>query len=238
PWLRLVDEIVVPSEYLRRIFARHGYRARVIPNTVDTSRFRYRERARLRPRLLSTRNFERHYRVDVTLEAFALLKARFPDATLTVAGHGSQEGELRRLAGSLGTSGIRFLGAVRPPAVPGLYDEADIFVNSSVVDNQPVSVLEAFASGLPAVTTGVGDLPNMVRDGVTGLIVPTWDPLALAEAVAFLLENTDRARLFAHRAKEEVNQHTWAWVKDKWGALYAGHRDPVSEVSGQPILKC
>jgi len=238
PWLRMVDEIVVPSEYLKQVFARYGYQVRVIKNTVDTSSFHYRERSPLRPRLLSTRNLEPHYGVGNTIIAFTMLRTRYKDATLTIAGSGSQHDELRQLAASLGTHGIRFVGMIEPSAMPKLYEEADIFVNSSVVDNQPVSVLEAFASGLPAVTTGVGDLPNMVRDGVTGLIVPTWDPLALAEAVAFLLENTDRARLFAHRAKEEVNQHTWAWVKDKWGALYAGHRDPVSEVSGQPILKC
>src|SRR2546430_6891796 len=85
PWLRLVDETVVPSVYLRNVFTRHGYRARVIPNVVDTSRFRYRERSPLRPHLLSTRNLESFYQVDNTLEAFALLKARYPDATLTVA---------------------------------------------------------------------------------------------------------------------------------------------------------
>src|SRR5438093_11485046 len=233
PWLRKVDEIVVPSEYLKRVFARHGYQLRVIKNAVDTSSFHYRERSPLRPCLLSTRNLEPYYAVGNTIIAFTMLRTRYKDATLTIAGSGSQNDELRQLAASLGTNGIKFVGMIEPSAMPRLYEEADIFVNSSVVDNQPVSLLEAFASGLPAVTTGVGDLPNMVRDGVTGLIVPTWDPLALAEAVAFLLENTDRARLFAHRAKEEVNQHTWAWVKDKWGALYAGHRDPVSEVSGQ-----
>ena len=238
PWLKVVDEIVVPSEYLKRVFAWHGYQVRVIKNAVDTSSFQYRERSRLRPCLLSTRNLEPHYGVGNTLIAFTMLRTRYKDATLTIAGSGSQNDELRQLAASLGTSGIRFVGMIEPSAMPRLYEEADIFVNSSVVDNQPVSVLEAFASGLPAMTTGVGDLPNMVRDGVTGLIVPKWDPLAMANAVAFLLENPDRARLFANRAKEEVNQHTWAWVKDKWSAVYAGRRDPLSEASGQPILKC
>src|SRR5947199_9186679 len=129
------------------------------------------------------------------------------------------------MARSRGTNGIRFVGMIEPSTMPKLSEEAPISVNSSVLDNQPVSVLDAFASGLPAVTTGVGDLPNMVRDGVTGLIVPTWDPLALAEAVAFLLENTDRARLFAHRAKEEVNNHTRASRTNKWSAEYASNRD-------------
>ena len=71
----------------------------MIRNVVDLSRFEYRERQPLRPRLLSTRNLEPYYRVDVILEAFALVKAQLPDATLTVAGYGSEEARLRRLAG-------------------------------------------------------------------------------------------------------------------------------------------
>src|SRR5262245_8093737 len=114
PWLRLAHEIVVPSEYLGEVFARHGYRARVVPNIVDTSHFRYRERWLLKPNLVTTRNLERHYRVDNTLEAFALIRARYPRATLSVAGYGSEESQLRRLASSLGLTGIRFLGRVEP----------------------------------------------------------------------------------------------------------------------------
>lgn len=221
PWLRLVDEIVVPSEYLRGVFARHGYRVRVIRNVVDTSCFRYRERTLLRPRLLSTRNLEPYYRVDNTLEAFALLKAPYPEATLTVAGYGREEGRLRRLAASLGASGIRFVGRVEPGAMADLYEEADVFVNSSVVDNQPVSVLEAFAAGLPVVSTETGDIAAMVRDGETGLLVPPGDPAAMAKAVADLLDNPDRALGMARRARREVEEYTWPRVRDAWAAMYA-----------------
>jgi len=222
PWLRLVDEIVVPSVYLRNVFARHRYRALVIPNVVDTSRFRYRERLPLRPHLLSTRNLESFYRVDNTLEAFVLLKARYPKAILTIAGYGREEGRLRRLAASLGSDGIRFVGRVEPEDTPGLYDEADIFVNSSVVDNQPVSVLEAFASGLPVVSTGTGDISNMVHDGETGLLVPPGDPAAMAKAVTSLMENQDLALCMARRAKQEIEQYTWPRVREQWAALYSG----------------
>lgn len=222
PWLRSVDEIVVPSEYLRTVFARHGYPARVIRNVVDTPSLRYQERTRLRPRLLSTRNLEPHYRVDNTLEAFALLKARYPEATLAVAGYGSEEGRLRRLAASLGTDGIRFAGRVEPPAMPRLYEEADIFVNSSEVDNQPVSVLEAFAAGLPVVSTGTGDIAAMVRDGETGLLVPPGDPAAMASAVGSLLDNPDRALFISRRAREEVEKYTWSQVREEWAAVYSG----------------
>lgn len=222
PWLRLVHDIVVPSEYLGRIFVRHGYRVRVIPNVIDTSHFRYRDRAPLRPRLLSTRNLEWYYRVDITLEAFALVRTWYPEATLTVAGYGSQEAELRRLAGSLGASGIRFVGPVEPQAMPRLYEEADIFVNSSVVDNQPVSVLEAFAAGLPVVSTPTGGIAAIVRDGETGLVVPPADPTATANATATLLAAPDRALCMARRARQEVEQYTWLRVREAWAEVYSG----------------
>jgi L-malate glycosyltransferase len=219
--LGLVDEIVVPSEYLKAIFKRYGYRARVIPNVVDLSRFRYRERRAPAPRLVSTRNLEPYYRVDNTLEAFALLRARYPEATLTLAGSGSEERRLRELAASLGTGGIRFVGRVEPTAMPGLLDTADIFVNSSVVDNQPVSVLESFAAGLPVVSTGTGDIAAMVRDGETGLIVSPDDPAALVKAVTGLLDDPERAVRIARHARAEVEKYTWARVKELWASVYS-----------------
>src|SRR5205085_9331582 len=180
---RMADAIVVPSSYLRGVFAAHGYRAEVIPNVVDLARFHYRERLRLEPHLLSTRNLEPHYDVANTLEAFAMVRARYPDATLTVVGYGSQERRLRETAESLGAAGVRFVGRVEPDAIPALYDAADVFVNSSIVDNQPLSVLESLAAGLPVVSTPTGDIPVMVRDGETGLLVPARDPAAMAKAI-------------------------------------------------------
>ncbi|HEV8441371.1 MAG TPA: glycosyltransferase family 4 protein [Methylomirabilota bacterium] len=222
PFLRMADAIVVPSVYLREVFARHGYRARVIPNVVDLSRFRYRDRMPAGPRLLSTRNLEPYYRVEDIVEAFALIRARHPEASLTIAGTGGQDAPLRRLAERLGTEGVRFVGRVEPEAMPGLYDESDIFLNASVVDNQPLSVLEAFAAGLPVVSTGAGDLSAMVRDGETGCVVPPRDPAAIAKAVMALLEDPSRALGLARRARRSVEAHTWAEVGEQWAAVYSG----------------
>jgi glycosyltransferase involved in cell wall biosynthesis len=221
PGLRLADEIVVPSQYLSGVFAGHGYRARVIPNVVDASSFRFRLRRPLRPRLLSTRNFEPHYRVENTLEAFALLRRRYPQATLTLAGYGSLERRLRQQAAALGEDGIRFQGRVDPREMPTLCDEADIFVNSSVVDNQPVSVLEAFAAGLPVVSTGTGDIAHMVRNGDTGLLVPADDPRAMAAAVTALLEDPDRGLQMAQRARMEAERYAWSHVRWAWAEAYS-----------------
>ncbi len=222
PWLRRVDEIVVPSDYLRRIFAGHGYHARVIRNVIETEHFRYRDRHPLRPRLLSTRNFEPHYRVENTLRAFVALRSRYPEATLTLAGYGSGEERLRQEAARLGPQGIRFAGRVEPESVPALYDDSDIFVNSSIIDNQPVSILEAFASGLPVVSTGTGDIPAMVGAGEMGLLVPPDRPEEMAQAVAALLQEPQRALLIARRARQAIRDYAWTSVREAWSEVYEG----------------
>jgi glycosyltransferase involved in cell wall biosynthesis len=221
PWLGLAHEIVVPSEYLREVFARHGYEARVIANVVDLSRFGYRDRAPLRPRVLSTRNLEPIYRVDVVLDAFALFKQQEPSATLTVAGYGSEETRLRRQAASIARDSIRFVGKVDPELMPSLYGEADLFVNASIVDNQPVSIIEALSAGLPVVSTPTGDIRFMVRDGETGLLVPPDDPQAIADALGALWRDPERALTMARRARQDVSKYTWPAVRDQWAEAYA-----------------
>lgn len=232
PWLKLADEIVVPSAYLRDVFAKFGYRARVIPNVVDLGVFDYRERRPLRPRLLSTRNLEKYYRVDVIIEAFARFQATCPEATLTVAGYGSEEPKLRALAAQLTNGGVRFLGKVTPEWMPKLYADSDIYLNASEVDNQPVSILEAFASGLPVISTPTGDIPSMVRHGETGLIVPPEAPHAMARAIADTLHRPERALQMAEQAHDELDRFTWKAVRDEWQAVYtaSGFRVPGSKV--------
>ena len=220
PLLRMVSEIVVPSTYLQRVFAAHGYKARVIPNVIDTTRFRTRDRIRLRPRLLSVRNLENYYRVDNTIRAFAELKRWFPDAMLTIAGFGSQEQELRRLAAQLRVDNVRFLGKVSQNDLPAIYDEADIFVNSSVVDNQPVSILEAFASGLPVVSTGTGDIAAMLREGAAGLLVKPDDPEGMASAVTRLVEDARLSQRVVREASQEVERYTSRHVREQWISVY------------------
>jgi glycosyltransferase involved in cell wall biosynthesis len=220
PWLRLADEIVVPSAYLQDVFARHGYPSRVIRNALDVSAFPYRERIALQPHLLSVRNLETHYGVDQTLRAFALVKTKWPQATLTVAGYGSQEQNLRALAASLDLRDVRFVGRVEPSQLPRLYDEADIFVNASTIDNQPVSILEALACGLPVVSTPIGDIPTMLRHGEAGLLVPPGDPDAIATAVDTLLTDRPRVEAVTRAGCAEVERYNWANVRDEWSTVY------------------
>jgi glycosyltransferase involved in cell wall biosynthesis len=230
PWLRRVDKIVVPSTYLQNVFARHGYHARVVRNIIDTSSFHYRERSQLEPRLLSNRNLEAHYGIGTTLRAFALLRKQWPQARLTIAGYGSERTRLEDWVRSEHLDGVEFVGRVEPEAMPRLYDEADIYVNSSVIDNQPVSILEAFAAGLPVVSTPVGDIPAMLGNQQNGTLVPRDDPEAMATAIAMLLDAPGEAVTMARRARDEAEQYTWSQVRGAWTTLYRNECEAATPV--------
>jgi|GEM_PF-312094 len=225
PWLRLAHEIVVPSEHLQQVFLDHGHKTIVVQNVVDTTSFAYRDRRPLRPRLLSTRALEPSYQVHIVLEAFALIQAGCPEATLVIAGSGSEEARLRRRAEKI--PGVTFLGRVRPEAVPEICAAADLFVNASIVDNQPLSILEAFASGLPVVTTATGGIASMVRHEETGLIVPPADAPAMAAAVLRLLRDDGLAQRLARKARETVEDYSWPRVREQWNEVYSGSRVTV-----------
>jgi glycosyltransferase involved in cell wall biosynthesis len=220
PFIRLADVIAVPSEYLRRVFAKHGYTVEVVPNVVDVTRFRYRERQPLGPRVLSTRNLEAYYRIDLVIEAFARFRAVEPSATLTIAGCGSEEPRLRRRAADIGGNAVQFVGKVDPAAMPRLLDDHDIFVNASTLDNQPVSILEACAAGIPIVSSSAGDIPAMVRDGETALLAPVGDAIALGDGIVAVWRDPDAARARARLAHVEVANYSWPAVRARWDEIY------------------
>jgi len=221
PILRMADRVVTPSLYLVDVFARFGVRAEAIANIVDLNRFAFRERRPLRPVLLSNRNLESHYNVAATLRAFALIERQAPGARLIVAGEGSESARLLALAAELRIKRIEFMGAVPPDGMPALYDQADIFINASLIDNLPLSILEAFACGLAVVTSGAGGIPRIVTDGRTGIITALDDHESLARHVLELLGDHDLAARLIKEARAECQRYTWAAVRGPWLATYS-----------------
>jgi glycosyltransferase involved in cell wall biosynthesis len=218
--LRLCDTVAVPSGYLVDVFARFGLPAQAIFNVVDTERFRFRPRRPPRPVFLANRHLEPLYNVACVLRAFARIQSAVPEARLLVAGDGSQRGALERLAAELDLRHVQFMGRVAPEAMPALYDTTDIYLNAPDIDNMPGSILEAFASGLPVVTSDAGGIPYIVTHEATGLLVPRGDDEALAAAALRLLQDdTLTARLTA-QALAECRKYRWSAVRGEWLDLY------------------
>ncbi len=220
PVMRMADALIVPSEYLVRILHPFGLASSAIFNVVETATFRFRPRRPLRPVFLSNRNFQQHYRVDNVLRAFALVQRRVPEAQLTVAGYGPLREQLEQLAGELGLKHTTFVGRVEQEDIPALYDRTDIFLNGSEIDNQPLSILEAYASGLPLVTTDAGGIPDMVTHEVTGLMVPAGDIAGMAASAVRLLEDDELAQRLIANGRDECARYGWPVLGPQWSSCY------------------
>jgi glycosyltransferase involved in cell wall biosynthesis len=220
PVLRRADRLVVPSGYLVEVFRRFGLEAQVVPNVVDLSQFRYRRREPLRPELIFTRGFGSYYGADVVVRAFAIVKKTFPDATLRLLGRGQLEAPVRSLVTELGLTGVEFVGAVARDQIQRFYDSADIFINASWLDNMPVSILEAFASGTPVVSTAPEGIRYLVEHERTGLLSEPRDCEALALNVMCLLQRPDLAMRLADNAHQECLRYRWEAVRAQWLEVY------------------
>jgi L-malate glycosyltransferase len=236
--LRAVERNAVPSRFLQDVFAEHGIHAHVIPNIVDVERFRFRQRQPLRPRILSTRNFEELYNVACTLRAFRLVQDRYPAATLTLVGGGSGEQALRTLARELRLDHVTFAGRIPPDDIWRSYADGDIYLQTPEIDNMPLSVLEAYASGCAVVSTNAGGVPAILEDDVHGLLVNCGDHAAAADRIIRLLENPALASRLTATARESCERYRWEAVRPQWLALYeslVSRRGALAEPSTSAI---
>jgi glycosyltransferase involved in cell wall biosynthesis len=225
-WVRRVlerfDHLVAPSEYLAR-WARStvGVPVTVIPNPLDPDTYRFRLRARPGPRLLWLRAFHPIYDPATAVRAVAALRPTFPDISLTMVGADKgARASVEALVDELGLpDAVDVGGFADEDRKRTLLDAHDVFLNTALVDNRPVSVVEAAAAGLCIVSSEVGGVPDLLVDGDSGLLVEPGSPTALAAAVGRVLAEPDLAarlsaggRAVAEAGRPESVASAWAGV--------------------------
>jgi glycosyltransferase involved in cell wall biosynthesis len=216
--LRRAAHVFCPSEYLRVVALGWGLdpaRLSVLPNPAPDvpplpSRDELRSELQLvRPTLAFAGRLGPQKALGTALEALAALAG----VDLLVAGEGPDRVQLERRAHELGVDPrIRFLGAVSREGVLRLFRASDAAVLSSAWENLPHTVLEALAVGTPVIATAVGGVPEVVRDGENGLLVPRGDPAALAAAVRRFLDDPELRRRLSDAAAASVAGYTEASV--------------------------
>jgi glycosyltransferase involved in cell wall biosynthesis len=222
--LRFAASLAVPSGFLKAVFASHAIPAEIVPNIIDLERFRPATDglARAVRHLVVARNLEPIYDIPTALRAFALVRKTMPDVRMTVAGSGPERGALEALCRELHIAeGVHFCGIRDRDEMAALYRSASVVINPSQVDNMPNSVLEAMASGVPVVSTNVGGVPFILRDDITGLMVPPSDPEAMAAVVLRVLGDAELASRLSAAAAADVQQYAWPRVRQRWSEVYA-----------------
>jgi glycosyltransferase involved in cell wall biosynthesis len=212
-----VVPVAVAEDVRTTIRQLYGYLdAPLIPNGIPTDEYapdpnrrrRWRERHGLEPEaivLTHVGRFAPPKNHALLIEAFAQVRTHTPLYLLLVGG-GELEDAVRQQVAGLGLQErVRFLG-VRAD-VPAILNASDLFVLSSRWEGNPLSVMEAMAAGLPVVSTAVGGVPELVREGETGLLVPSGDAAALARALQALVDDPARREAMGKAARQHAITH-------------------------------
>ena len=202
----------------------HGERLRVVHLGTDPVRFRQGvETSALRARtglpnstrwLVTVARLQRHKGIDTVIQALPAVLARAPDVGYVVAGSGPAREHLETLAQKVGVADrVHFLGLLPDKDLPALYNLGSVYLGASRrvgrmdVEGFGISFVEASACGLPVVAGNSGGVPDAVRDGETGLLVPPEDPAALADAVCRVLADRELAGRLGRNGRRAVETY-------------------------------
>ncbi len=222
PSVKRLDAVTAPSGFLSSVFHKfYKMDAIVVPTLADFNQFTFLPRKDFAPRLIATRNLEPAYDVKTIIQSFHIISKKYPDACLGIVGDGSQREELEHLVNELFLADkICFYGQVQHSRIQDIYNKYDIFINASKIDNLPGSILEAFASGLPVISTRSGGIPYMVDDGITGFLVDIGNYQELAAKVIHVIENPVDGRRMAKEGLKQIATYSWANIESKLFPLF------------------
>lgn len=236
PMHAAADRITAISSVLVQRAQNFGYKAQLIPNGIRSKELLEASMERVPGRILFVGRLEPMKGVDTLLEAFAVMVRRThhdsdvgvilssskgDTAHLRIVGDGSQREKLERMATELGIANrVTFVGSVPHDQVAREYASAEIFCGLSISEAFGNVFLEAQAAGCAVLATNVGGIPDIVKDGETGLLVPPDDPVAAAAALERLLGDAELRRALGEAGRAHAPKYDWNGIADHYAAIY------------------
>ena len=212
---------VAPSLYLKSNFEANNFNNVVyIPNSIKIEDYKFQKKTYESIKLLWVRSFSEIYNPSLAIHILKALKNENIDAELCMIGP-EKDGSLestKSLAKSLNVE-VEFTGLLSKNDWHKKAEGFNVFINTTTIDNTPVSVIEAMALGLPVVSTNVGGMPFLVENNKDGVLVESNNIEAFVYAIIQLSANTNDAQKMASRARQKVEGYAWDKVKQQWHNL-------------------
>ncbi len=214
---------IAPSGYLKAAFEKHGYLTTLIPNAIELENYPFRMRKNIKPKLLWVRAFDSEtYNPQMAIRVLHQVLKIHPESELCMVGP-DKDGSLaecKALSLKLGLpERVHFTGRLPKAKWIALAADYDIFLNTTNFDNTPVSVIEAMALGLPVVSTDVGGVSYLLKDGQTGLLVQKGDAEAMVQHLQRLLSDPSLVAQLSNFGREKAESFSWGKVMPLWHSL-------------------
>ncbi|QYA24002.1 glycosyltransferase family 4 protein [Gramella sp. MT6] len=212
---------IAPSRFLHDIFQNHGFdNTEIIPNAIKSDNYPFKKRSSFRPKLLWVRRFQKRYNPFMALKVLRILKQSYPDASLCMVGP-EKDGTMAscKMLAEKYDLDVRFTGKLRKKHWAELSRNYDFFINTTSVDNTPISVIEAMSLGLAIVSTDVGGMPMLIENGHDGILVPEDDEKTMANEIIKIIEDPIKGEKICLNARNKVEQFDWDLVKEQWNRV-------------------
>jgi len=219
---KMADFIGAPSEYLAGFARNLGFKVSVIPNVIEMSDYNYIYREKVAPKLFWMRNFHPTWNPLMAIRVVDVLIKDYPDITLVMGGPDKGfRAECETLVKELNVRDhVSFPGFLDKEQKRKCFDNADIYLNTNKIDNTPLALIEASASGLPIVSTNVGGIPFLFKDSENAMLVESDDAVQMAGAVKRLIETPELANRLSENGRQFALTYSWENVMGQWKAVF------------------
>ncbi len=224
--LENADQAIAPSKFLAEVYTASVIdpgRMRIIPNGIDTGRFRgiVRTEDRQRVRFSFLGRLGRHKGVQTIIEALPALADK-DQVFINLVGEGESRPQLEARVREIGwESSVKFWGKIDHSQIESVYRETDVLILPSVwPENQPVSIMETMAAGIPVIASRMGGIPEFVEDGVTGCLFEAGNAEQLAEKMKKFVLDRSKISGFGARGLDKVSRYTLDSQADEMIGVY------------------
>ena len=210
---------IAPSKYLKAEFEERGYQVEYIPNVLEIEKYKFKERGISMPKLLYVRAFASIYNPELAIRVFNEVKKKYPEASLCMIGPAKDASfeSCKALVKTLELEAyVEFTGMLSKSEWHKKAEDFNIFLNTTNVDNTPVSILEAMALGLPVISTNAGGLAYLINDRETGILVPKDNVDQMVRAIDELCKDKELVSSIVKNARSKVEHFDWQYVKQQW----------------------
>ena len=212
--------IICPSKYLKRCFDDKNYTIKVIPNYIDLKMYSFKIRKQIKPQILWVRSIHNIYNPLMAVHVLDGIKKKYPDARLCMVGPVKDNRVMKQLKILISRLDLQdhvlFSGQLSKIEWTALSKDYDIFINTTDYDNNPVTLLESMALGLPIVSTNVGGVPYLIDDKVTGLLVEAKKSEQMVEKINELISGKIDGYQIARNAREAVSHYDKNEIIKQW----------------------
>lgn len=226
--LKFGNKIVVPSHFMKKVLLGSllwldKTKIVIISNPVDTSQFKSRSECKGSKSVLFVGTLTEKKGVEILINAIPKILEKVSNAKFMIVGEGRRKKSLIKLAGSLGVRDkVSFVGAVDGYALPAYYRRADVLVLPSFFETFGIPLIEAMSTKIPVISTRLGGIPEIVKNGENGILVERGDVEALADAIGYLLLNPKIATGMGKRGREIVERdYSLDYIAKKLVLLYS-----------------